>query len=434
MLTFPRRQQYRRLRRAAASGAAGVVAGALAVIAASASAIPVAGVLVLVMVGLLIDARRWARLAGRSRIGAHSEDEVRRTLAALEAERVAATPLAALQGARRHRQRRDRADRDRVRDQDQDPNVRRAPPRRRPGDGGMALQPTAAPEFSRSAPRPGRRPRQRLGARPGRGPDRVDRPPRAGAPSRSRNIPAARVPGHKAAHVAARRDRQPAARHLPPPAWEQAVRRRPQASVPRFRARGTGRRTPPSHQRGRQSRDRLDSQQPMNRSAPPADRFAPTAGTSRAGRGGAPAPGAIRSCAITQIGPRTGTSAMSPLRSHGACPSWRLHSWRCNSAGRRAREEKQSCGAQAARGWMWARAVTPPCALIVCCARRGRSSASARPGLLDRRRAGNAGRCPRLESSASGSLAFARGQTDAAAQKGASGEGESYGCFVLAEQ
>ena len=34
----------------------------------------------------MIDARRWAGLARRSRIGARSEDEVRRALAALEAE------------------------------------------------------------------------------------------------------------------------------------------------------------------------------------------------------------------------------------------------------------------------------------------------------------------------------------------------------------
>jgi Nuclease-related domain len=84
--SFPRRQQYRRLRRAAASAGTGVTAGALAVIAASASAIPVAGALLLIMLGLLIDARRWARLAARSRIGAHSEDEVRRALAPLEAQ------------------------------------------------------------------------------------------------------------------------------------------------------------------------------------------------------------------------------------------------------------------------------------------------------------------------------------------------------------
>jgi Holliday junction resolvase-like predicted endonuclease len=40
----------------------------------------------LVMLGLLIDARHWVRLAGRSRVGARSEDEVRRALAPLEAE------------------------------------------------------------------------------------------------------------------------------------------------------------------------------------------------------------------------------------------------------------------------------------------------------------------------------------------------------------
>jgi hypothetical protein len=42
--------------------------------------------LVLVMLGLLVEARRWVRLAGRSRVGARSEDEVRRALAPLEAE------------------------------------------------------------------------------------------------------------------------------------------------------------------------------------------------------------------------------------------------------------------------------------------------------------------------------------------------------------
>ena len=58
----------------------------MAALAASVGAIPVAGVLVLIMVGLMIDARHWAGLARRSRIGARSEDEVRRALAGLEAE------------------------------------------------------------------------------------------------------------------------------------------------------------------------------------------------------------------------------------------------------------------------------------------------------------------------------------------------------------
>jgi hypothetical protein len=85
-LSFPRRQQYRRLHRAVASGAAGLVAGVLAVRAEDARALAVAGVLSLIMRGLLIDARRWVRLAGPSRVGACSEDEVRRVLAALQAE------------------------------------------------------------------------------------------------------------------------------------------------------------------------------------------------------------------------------------------------------------------------------------------------------------------------------------------------------------
>ena len=84
--SFPRRQQYRRLRRAAASGAAGLATGAFAVIAAAAGALAVAGILIVATAGLMIDARRWVRLAGRSRVGARSEDEVRRALAALEAE------------------------------------------------------------------------------------------------------------------------------------------------------------------------------------------------------------------------------------------------------------------------------------------------------------------------------------------------------------
>jgi len=84
--SYPRRQQYRRLRRAAVSGAAGVSAGLLAILAANGGAMPLAVVLLLVLGGLLADARRWLRLAGRSRVGARSEDEVQRALARLEAE------------------------------------------------------------------------------------------------------------------------------------------------------------------------------------------------------------------------------------------------------------------------------------------------------------------------------------------------------------
>jgi hypothetical protein len=85
--SFPRRQQYRRLRRAAARCVAGLVACRFAVIVAGAGMWGVAGALLLVAVGLFVDARRWMRLAARSRIGAESEEEeVRRALAALEAE------------------------------------------------------------------------------------------------------------------------------------------------------------------------------------------------------------------------------------------------------------------------------------------------------------------------------------------------------------
>jgi hypothetical protein len=85
-LSYPRRQQYRRLRRAAASGTAGLATGVLAVIAATAGALAVAGILAGAVAGLMVDARRWARLAGRSRVGASSEGEVRRALAPLQAD------------------------------------------------------------------------------------------------------------------------------------------------------------------------------------------------------------------------------------------------------------------------------------------------------------------------------------------------------------
>ena len=74
------------MRRAMAGAAASTIAGVLALVAATAGATVVVGALLLVMGGLLADARRWLRLAGRSRVGAHSEDEVQRALAQLETE------------------------------------------------------------------------------------------------------------------------------------------------------------------------------------------------------------------------------------------------------------------------------------------------------------------------------------------------------------
>jgi Holliday junction resolvase-like predicted endonuclease len=53
---------------------------------ASAGAAALAGLLFLAAVGLGLYARHWLSLAGRSRVGARSEDEVRRALAPLQAE------------------------------------------------------------------------------------------------------------------------------------------------------------------------------------------------------------------------------------------------------------------------------------------------------------------------------------------------------------
>jgi len=57
----------------------------LGLLAASAGAVTLGGLL-LAAGALGIRARRWLALAGRSRVGARSEDEVRRVLARLEAE------------------------------------------------------------------------------------------------------------------------------------------------------------------------------------------------------------------------------------------------------------------------------------------------------------------------------------------------------------
>ena len=84
--SYPRRQAYRRWRRAIVSATASATAGGLAVAAAAEGATAAAAAPLLLTGGMLIDARRWLRLAGRSRVGARSEDAVRGTLAGLEAE------------------------------------------------------------------------------------------------------------------------------------------------------------------------------------------------------------------------------------------------------------------------------------------------------------------------------------------------------------
>ena len=80
------RQQYRRLSRAAATAMASVGAVLLALAVASAGAVSAAGVLLMLAVGFGLYARHWLSLAERSRVGARSEDEVRRALAPLQGE------------------------------------------------------------------------------------------------------------------------------------------------------------------------------------------------------------------------------------------------------------------------------------------------------------------------------------------------------------
>jgi hypothetical protein len=85
-VNYARRQQYRRLSHAGKAALGSVVAGLLGLAVASAGAAALGGLLLLMAVGLGLYARHWLSLAGRSRVGARSEDEVQRALAPLQAE------------------------------------------------------------------------------------------------------------------------------------------------------------------------------------------------------------------------------------------------------------------------------------------------------------------------------------------------------------
>jgi hypothetical protein len=85
-VNYARRQQYRRLSRAGKAALGSAVTALLGLAVASAGAAPLAALLLLTAVGLGFYARHWLSLARRSRVGARSEDEVRRTLAALQGE------------------------------------------------------------------------------------------------------------------------------------------------------------------------------------------------------------------------------------------------------------------------------------------------------------------------------------------------------------
>jgi hypothetical protein len=85
-LNYARRQRYRRLSRAGRAAAGSVAAVLLALVVGGAGAAPLARLLLLAAFGLGLYARHWLALAGRSRVGARSEDEVQRVLASLQAE------------------------------------------------------------------------------------------------------------------------------------------------------------------------------------------------------------------------------------------------------------------------------------------------------------------------------------------------------------
>ncbi len=85
-MNYARRQQYRRLSRAGATALGSTVAAIVALVVAGAGATSLAPLLLLTAVGLGLYARHWLVLAGRSRVGARSEDEVQRALAPLRAD------------------------------------------------------------------------------------------------------------------------------------------------------------------------------------------------------------------------------------------------------------------------------------------------------------------------------------------------------------
>ena len=83
-LNYARRQQYRRLSRAGRLGLAGLTAGLFGMLLIGIDFALPGSLLLAVAVIVGLRARHWLSLAGRSRVGARSEDEVRRALAPLQ--------------------------------------------------------------------------------------------------------------------------------------------------------------------------------------------------------------------------------------------------------------------------------------------------------------------------------------------------------------
>lgn len=85
-ISFPRRQQCRRLWRGTCSAGLAVVLGVVGLVVASAGAPSAGGLSALTATAAGLYARHWFSLARRSQIGAESEDLVRQELARLRRE------------------------------------------------------------------------------------------------------------------------------------------------------------------------------------------------------------------------------------------------------------------------------------------------------------------------------------------------------------
>jgi hypothetical protein len=85
-VNHPRRQQYRRLSHAGSLGLTGTASAVLGLLAVRTGAALAGALLMVVALVFGLRARHWPSLARRSRVGARSEDKVRRALAPLEGQ------------------------------------------------------------------------------------------------------------------------------------------------------------------------------------------------------------------------------------------------------------------------------------------------------------------------------------------------------------
>jgi Nuclease-related domain len=86
VISYPRQQLLRRSGRAVTAAVGAIVVSVLALMAAERGAVSLAGILLIVTAALAAYARHWTRLAGRSRVGASSERQVRDALELLRAD------------------------------------------------------------------------------------------------------------------------------------------------------------------------------------------------------------------------------------------------------------------------------------------------------------------------------------------------------------